>query len=326
MRGFKFAVAAFAGALLFGGPALAFGDMGRSPVAQGNILSGEGGFFLWDQDDISGYGVSNNGINFKDISVSPEDGWFAGGMIGHASTEPIIPGLWFTRIEGYGLYMRSEDSVSSRAPNISLASVNGNVLVVAPNDRGHASVERENIEGGLHFERDRILSDVSSITWVVAPFIRLSDEDAEGNCSCGRRTGDVDTWLYGVVFAAEPERWVTPGIALVGRLGVGFYGFDADGKFRSQSFFPGTAAFNAKFSDSDSGVGFRGQLGAGLKFKVWNTGMLETFAEADYFSDIGIANLPNNTPAPSARAHIDSDDVWELRAGARLTFAISGSN
>ena len=152
-------------------------------------------------------------------------------------------------------------------------------------------------------------------------------EDAFGACDCARRTGNVDDWLYGVVFAAEPEKWVTQNVALVGRLGAGFYGFNSDGTFDSRgtaNFGPGPDPLKAHINDSDDGIGFRGQLGAGLKFKLGTGARLETFAEADYFSDVGTIHLPSNTLSASKPANSDAEDLWELRAGARLTFAISG--
>jgi hypothetical protein len=51
---------------------------------------------------------------------------------------------------------------------------------------------------------------------------------------------------------------------------------------------------------------------------------LETFAEADYFSDMPGVFLPSNTFAAHAPASVQTDDLWELRAGARLTFALGG--
>jgi hypothetical protein len=73
------------------------------------------------------------------------------------------------------------------------------------------------------------------------------------------------------------------------------------------------------FSDGDSGVGFRLVLGAGLKFKLTETARLETFAEADYFSDVGTAQLSNNDPNDATASHAGTTDMWELRVGARLT-------
>jgi hypothetical protein len=308
-------------------PAIA--DMGRAPTERGTYISGEGGYMLSEESDVSGYGISTSGLNFRNVFVSPEDGWFAGGMIGFAAPGPMIEGLWFTRIEAYAFFARAEDSTSTHASSpssVSLASVEGATLVVAPDDTGRASVERENTELGLRFERDQSLGSTSSITWAIAPFVRWSNEKSHGNCRCARRSADVDTSLGGAMFTGEPEKWLTPGIAVVGRLGVGLYGFDADGTFRSSAlldFVPGINAFNAHVSDTESGVGFRGQLGAGLKFRLWSSGLLETYAEADYFSDMGTARLPSNTVTSEIRAaNVSIDDTWELRTGARLTFAL----
>jgi len=330
MNNRKLAVVALGSALLASGPAAAFGDMGKAPVVQGTYVSAEGGYLLLSDNDIAGFGISASGLNFKNIFVSPGDGAFVGGMIGYASTEPLIPGLWFKRIEGYALFGNADDSASSQASrsgSISLTSVDASALISAAHDRGRASASRDFAEGGLRFERDKIYDPTWSITWVVSPFVRDSDEDAFGACNCAKRTGDVDTWMYGVVFDAEPEKWISPSVALVGRLGAGLYGFNADGSFNSRGlvFGSGPDPLSAHVSDSDSGVGFRGQLGAGLKFRVWRTGMLETFAEADYFSDIGTVYLPGNTVSASAPARVNNDDLWELRTGARLTFALGGT-
>jgi hypothetical protein len=323
----KFALAAFGAALLAGGPAFAFGDMGKAPTVQGTYVSGEGGYLLLDDRDVAGFGLSRSftNLNFRDVFVSPDNGWFAGGAIGYARPQPT-DGTWWERIEGYAQFWSADDSTSANAQQIALTGVDARALVRAFNDRGRAGVSRDAAEGGLKFERDRIYNETTSITWVINPFIRAMDENAWGACACGRRTGDVDSWMYGVVFAAEPEKWVTQNIALVGRLGAGIYGYDSDGTFNSfaRGFPPGADPLRAHLTDSDSGVGFRGQLGAGLKFKLGNGSRLETFAEADYFSDVGTVHLPSNTLNASSPANADADDLWELRAGARLTFAISG--
>ena len=96
---------------------------------------------------------------------------------------------------------------------------------------------------------------------------------------------------------------------------------------RAADFVPGLDAFNAHVSDSESGVGFRDQFGAGLKFKVWSAGLIETFAEADYLPDVGTARFPGNTVNSALRpASVDTDELWELRTGARLTFDLSGAH
>jgi hypothetical protein len=329
MNNRKWALAAFGSALLASAPAYAFGDMGKAPTVQGTYVSGEGGYLLLDDRDIPGFGIANSPGKFHDIFVSPDTGWFAGGAIGYARPEPN-DGLWFERIEGYAQFWSADDSATQHSPQngqAGISSVDAKALVGAFDDRGRAGASRDSAEGGLKFERDSIYNETTSITWVINPFIRNMSEDAFGACDCARRTGNVDDWLYGVVFAAEPEKWVTQNVALVGRLGAGFYGFNSDGTFDSRgtaNFGPGPDPLKAHINDSDDGIGFRGQLGAGLKFKLGTGARLETFAEADYFSDVGTIHLPSNTLNASQPANSDSDHLWELRAGARLTFAISG--
>lgn len=324
MRALKWTAAALVGGLLANGPAFAFGDMGRAPTDQGWYVSGEGGFLWLDDTNIAAFGFGPAGGPLRDAFLSPEDGWFAGGMIGYADQQPIIFG--FKRIEGYFLYGEADDSISSSAAGLAMTSVVGDAITVG-GSRANGSAERSVAEGGLHFERDSTLNSSTILTWVVNPWIRLNEEDSQsailGGCCVPHRNSDVDTWMYGVNLAVEPEMWISRSIAIVGRGGVGIYGYDADGSFKSFSNVR-PDPFAARVSDSDSGVGFRGQLGAGLKFKVWQTGLLETFAEADYFSDVGSANMPTNTTVTFKSAGIDMDDQWEFRTGARLTFALGG--
>ena len=319
------AVLTFAAAL--SAPARA--DMGLAPVTvQGTYVSFEGGYLLQDADGVIGHGVTSAAGVTSDIIVNPRDGWFAGGMIGFASNGPLIAGLPFRRVEAYGLYGETSASASDTAPaggDITIKAVDGDPLGRGLSSAA-TSVDRRTVEGGLRFEYDDVLNATTSVTWVVAPFIRNMQEDGLTACgaTCGvvQRSSDTESWLYGVVFAVEPEAWITPGVALVGRLGAGVYGFDTDASFRSSSsLLPDT--FAAQFSDGDSGVGFRLVLGAGLKFKLTEMARLETFAEADYFSDVGTAQLSNNDPNDATASHAGTTDLWELRAGARLTIGFA---
>ena len=149
-----------------------------------------------------------------------------------------------------------------------LKAVDGEPLVTTGGLKGHTSVERQTWEGGFRLEGDNPVNSTTTVTWSFAPFVRNMDEDTDtvvSGCCTLTRTADVETWLYGVDFAAEPEVWLSSGLALVGRAGLGIYGYDADGKFvSSASLDPDT--FAARVSDDESGVGFRGQLGIGMKF------------------------------------------------------------
>ncbi len=319
----------------------AFADMGRAPVGPGgHYLSIEGGFLHQEGADVIGYGIANTvGGAIDDVTVSPAEGWFAGAMLGWDTGRQIIPSLPFTRIEGYALFGSVDDSASDDAPTggeIVLKSADGDLLGVG-GTAGETSVERRFVEGGLRFEGDRVRSEGgsmkdeapverSSLTWVLNPFVRWTGEESDThvpNC-CATRSADVDTWAYGALLALEPELLLRPGVALVGRGGIGLYGYDADGDFHSAS-----AAtpdpFAADFSDSQSGVGFRGQLGAGLKFWMSERSILDVFAEADYFSDIGTAAMSDNQPTNADSSRVETEDLWEVRLGARLTLGLDGN-
>jgi hypothetical protein len=305
-------------------------DMGRAPVGPpGTYVSLEGGYLLQDIDDITGHGiVSTSGGPISDVGVSPDDGWFAGGTIGYNGSSLFGP---MERGELYLLYGSTEDERNDTAPplaDIVLKAVDGSPLVTTGGLKGHTSVELQTWEGGFRLEGDNPVSSTTTVTWSFAPFVRNMDEDTNtvvSGCCELTRTADVETWLYGVNFAAEPEVWVSSGIAVVGRFGLGIYGYDADGKFvSSASLDPDT--FAARVSDDDSGVGFRGQLGLGLKFRLSSTTNIEAFGEADYFSDVGTAHMPDNKPANGDVARVDTDEFWELRSGLRLNFGFGPPN
>lgn len=308
-------------------------DMGRAPVGQqGTYGSVEGGYLYQDGGEVIGHGIAAAPGTLVDVFLSPDQGFFVGGMAGFANGVPVITGLPFTRIETYLLYGQTEDSTSHSAPplsDISFTSVDGNVNVIG-GLRGRTSVQRETWEGGVHLESDQSTGANSSLTFVFGPFIRLSEEDTTTtvtNCCVLHREGEVDTWMYGVMSAVEPEIWITQGVAFVARLGVGIYGYDAEGDFRSfTTGLPPPDPVLASASDSSTGVGFRGLLGAGLKFRLGALVNLETFAEADYFSDVGTAQMPTNTSASGVAASVGTDDLWEVRTGARVTIGLGGAN
>lgn len=313
-------------------PHAAQADMGTAPVGpQGIYLSFEGGYLHHDTDGVTGHGiVLTPGGPTRDVEVSPDDGYFLAGLIGFENGTPFFFG--FHRIELFFLFGDLDgDTVSHTAPpldDVALTSVDGTILVTGGGQFGRTTVERRTWEAALRFEDDDVINATTTVTWVFAPFIRNFDESVDsivGGTLCGgsvcaaRRSGDVDSFLLGFYVAAEPEMWLTPALALVGRLGAGVYHYDADGKFRSSSnplFPPDT--FAANISDDDSGLGFRGLLGIGLKFKLTSTMHLEGFGEADYFSKVGGIHMTSNTGTGFV-SHVEDDSLWEFRTGLRLT-------
>lgn len=331
------AIIAAAGLSLF--PQASHADMGKSPAGpQGIVLSFEGGYLYQDGPSVTGHGISNvvvtgPGDPVTDILVSPDSGYFVGGLIGYDAGKPFIFG--FHRVELNLLYGRTDDSahnVLSPGGDIVLSTVDGGVLGTG-GATGTTNIERKTWEGALRFEDDDVVNATTTVTWVLAPFIRGFDEDTRTAittavpCCAFGRTASVDATLYGIYFAAEPETWLTSNLALVGRIGAGVYGYDADGSFRSGGTAVTTGDFDASVSDGDSGAGFRGLFGIGLKLKVAPSTLLEGFAEADYFSKVPSAHLTSNDPSGGFVSHVQDDDLWELRTGARLTIGFGpGAN
>lgn len=316
-----------------------YADMGKSPAGpNGIVLSFEGGYLYQDGPDVTGHGISDVVVAspsdpVTDILVSPDSGYFVGGLIGFDTGKPFLFG--FHRVELGLLYGRTDDSahnVVSSGGDIVLSTVDGAVLGTG-GATASTSIERKTWEGALRFEDDDVVNETTTVTWVLAPFIRGFDEDTRTAittsvpcCEFGR-TASVDATLYGIFVAAEPEKWLSPNLALVGRIGAGVYGYDADGKFRSAGTAATTGDFDATVTDGDSGAGFRGLLGIGLKLKIAPSTLLEGFAEADYFSNVPTAHLTSNSPAGGYVSHVQDDDLWELRTGVRLTLGFGpGSN
>lgn len=303
-------------------------DMGKAPVgAGGTYLSIEGGYLHQDGPDITGHGIVVSGPE-QDVTVSPDDGFFAGGLVGFETGAPFLAS--FHRVELFLQYGRATDSESDTSPpasDLTLKTVDGEILVTGGLS-AKTKTERRSWEFGTRLERDQAYDPATTVTWSLAPFVRNLEEDTTSvvsACCNIRRSGKIDAWLYGVSFSAEPERWVTPSLALVGRLGAGVYGYDADGKFRSLSDMA-PDGFAAGVSDGDSGVGFRGLLGVGLKYKLSAASTLEGFAEADYFSNVPTAHLSSNSSAGGYESHVQDDDLWELRTGLRLTVGLGSAN
>ena len=322
-----------AGAALFAASSAANADMGLAPAGPGNVyLSGEGGYLLQDGLDVNAYGVSFLPGSVADATVSADDGWYAGVMIGWEKGSRLISFLPFTRVEGYVYGGDTNGSRADSAPplaNVTIKSVDGLVNVTGGTSV-QATTDRRTVEFGYRSEFDQIYSPSFAITWGLNSFFRNTNEDTDVICSnvCGvRRSANVDSWMYGTMLVAEPEFKIQPGISLVTRFGAGLYTYDADGEFRSSS--SSTASpdpFAAAVDDSDKGVGFRGALGAGLKFVLGTNALLETYAEADYFSDVGVAQFSNSNPTDAASSQVNTEDLWELRTGARVTIGLGGGN
>lgn len=315
-------------AFILASAAPAAAGMGSGPAAPGIYVSLGGGYVLQSGDGIIGYGIEQPGGGIVDVTVDPGNGYFIEGAIGYAETEPLFSGLPFTRWEIYALYGSSDDSVSDTAPprsGIALKNDSATVLVTGGSS-GITTSERETFETGISFEGDTTQSGGTSLTFVLTPFVRWMGEDTTTivtECCTLRRDAEVDTWMYGILAALEPEAALGSQVSIVGRIGAGLYGYQSDGTFNSSADIPpAQSVFGAHVSDSDSGIGFRGVLGVGLKITLAPGALLETFAQADYFTNTGLSQLSNNQPGDTTASHTGSSDLWEFRSGARVTVSL----
>ena len=310
-------------------PALA-AEMGSAPVSTGLFATLDGGYLDLDQDDVFGHAVNPSGVAgapVDDVRISPEDGWFIGGSAGYRSNAPLISFLPFNRWEAYLTYSESDeeerDSVSGAA-SIDLNNVDATTLATI-GGTGSTGIERRTWEFGTRSAVDTGAPGRSSVTWVMQSFTRYSEEETEsfavGTADRASRSADVETTSTGMMLLAEPEHWLSPSLALVGRAGVGVYYYDIEGEFRSSSSAV-PDVFAARISDDDDGFGFRAQLGAGVKLRLGAASTLTGYAEADYLSDVGTAGLPDNNLATVTPAEVDTSDAWEFRAGARLSVGL----
>ena len=310
-------------AVIFASPA--FAEMGQAPVSKGIYVSVEGGYLRQDAESVLGHGISADGVDVADTSVEAENGYFAGISIGAALAPRSLLGT-FDRIEAsFSFGKITEDESDTRlAPGFtSLTSVDG-LTTFTFRDFGDSEYERKTYDGALALKRDI----GTGVTLSLEPFVRVTDEDIKSTVSTSNpvdtawRQSDISSRYYGALLALEPEVAITPSTSLVARVGAGVYGYDFDADFESG----GDPFFAAKGSDDKNGVGFRGTLGVGVKVKAWEGASVTAFGSADYWSDTQVAVLPTNDPnILGDAARIDTDDLWDLRAGVRLTVGLDRS-
>ncbi|MEQ1653110.1 MAG: hypothetical protein ABL897_11530 [Hyphomicrobium sp.] len=305
--------------------------MGRAPVASGAYITAEGGYQFIDRADAIGHGISSTGLiegPTTDTAIGAHGGWGAGASIGFASSGPIVTGLPFTRAEIYVSFFEADDTQSDTVADpakTTLKSVDGSALGVI-GVTATSEMQRRASESGVRFAFDQDAGPDTSLTLVVTPFLRNAREDTDtvaiGTVDTAWRSANVETWQYGITVAIEPEVRISSTVALVGRIGGGIYGYSADASFASRSTAPVPDPFLATLADSDTGVGFRGVFGAGIKLTLAPGMQLTGYAEADYLSNTGRAILPDNQFTSATTSTLGSDDGWEFRAGARVSLAL----
>src|SRR5262245_25118454 len=116
MTRYRNVLAFVAAAGLSAAPQLAMADMGKAPATNGVIVSFEGGYLYQSGPYVIGHGTSEDPVVTGDeivrnVTVSPDDGYFLGGFVGFDTGTPYLLGLH--RVEFAFLYGETEDSARS---------------------------------------------------------------------------------------------------------------------------------------------------------------------------------------------------------------------
>ncbi len=153
------AMLAVAGVSSFSQASLA--DMGTSPAGpQGTVLSFEGGYLHQDGPSITGHGIASApvlapGDPVTDIHVSPESGYFFGGLIGYDNGKPYIFG--FHRVELNLMFGRTRRQRAQRRSPGRRHRTHRPLMAWCSAETERAATtksERRTWEGSLRFEDD----------------------------------------------------------------------------------------------------------------------------------------------------------------------------
>lgn len=307
---------AFVGAgLALASPAMA--EMGTSPSEPGSMyFTAFGGYVNSDGTATPGHGRNVNTPNFL---VEAEDGGFGGVTLGYVFGTPVPFGLTNFRGEAtFAVSGFSDDEISN--PTGSILDLNGVSGVI--NFPVQSEQSRDVYDGSLALKGDMELGPDLGMSVGLEVFVRKSEDETTAVNSAGNfRTHDVDALFYGAMVVVQPEFAITPSLSLVGDLGVGLYGVDAD--VDSRSFVAATAL---TFADEDSTVGFRGRANGGLKFNATDSISLTVFGGVDFWSDVPVANQRRTQIiAPGVPPRTKFTDLVELKAGLSLTFVFGGA-
>ena len=316
------AAAGAATLLSFATPANA--EMGSSPVAPGgSYLSIFGGFFDTNID----FGPRSC---FRDrAQTKRRSTWMvtvsAVSMFGFTPTNGLS---WIDRVEWFFEFGGGDDKVSETNVPFRIVDVTGVYQSSAGALTAKTKRDFDYYEFGFRLRNDNQNIGGHVLPVFIEPFLRFTEDDTSTQIlsqmlSTRNREGDVDAWFLGFMAGVDPELHVSQSVKLVASLAAGLYYVDADGKFRSTA--NNFALFNQSFNDDEDAIGFRGRAQGAIKFALTQAAIVSLFAGVDYWSDVPVAYMPNNIGAittPQGAAHVDMEDVVEVKGGARLTIAL----
>jgi hypothetical protein len=192
---------------------------------------------------------------------------------------------------------------------------------------GRSDLERSLIEAGLRFFHDFAAApDANGVAFGLEPFFAIFNEDNEsaiGVIAGGSfepsalRSSELEATAFGALLALDGQYYISPRIALTGRIAAGAYHLDAEADTIFRSLAEVSPVTDELSSDS---FGFRGQLALGIDHALTDEVSLGVIGRLDYWSDFPFIEW--TTGAPGDNNSIGEEDFLALSVGARLTFRL----
>jgi hypothetical protein len=313
----------------------AHADMGKGTVDSGLYVSFDASFVTEQGSPIRAFGTEEPRppFNIKDEYLGLDQGWSSGASIGYVTPRAIL-GI-FDRAEIAIDYAELTNQMSERNAYSFLSAVDARDFAFYADDAA-SEIEAIILSGALPLKFDSMVGSDNGLTLGVEPFVRwskqklntlLKSSGATPNDPVNTYTdlADVTSLYYGAMLTAEPELQLTEMVSLAGRVAGGIYGYSSRGTFSSRFQFPGDSeASNALVLDEAAEVGWKASLGAAIKFRLAPSSVLTSYITADYWSSTASIERPTSDfyALESQTAHIGTADLWDLRAGMRLSVGI----
>ncbi len=301
----------------------------------GTYVSVWGGYFYTDAPEVEGFSQNLVGGGFpliQDFPLDAEEGGFFGASFG----TPIDPtSLFFKHIEVYfeGLITEKDKQAFADPSGITYTQFgfsDGIIAAVIPSVAS-AELERERYEFGANLSLGNQMPNFGPLNLVATVFGGFGNEDVfvhhfiPGAGIFDTSKSDLDWQFYGLLLGTDATIPVSTSLDLILRGAAGIYYFDADADFVSTSDF---ASRNFQTSDSDNDFGFRGKLSAELRAKLSQDIVVSLFGGVDYWSDVPYSELTDSSTflfSTGVPAHIDTDDVLDVKAGIKVTVSLDGN-
>jgi hypothetical protein len=133
---------------------------------------------------------------------------------------------------------------------------------------------------------------------------------------------DIETNTVGLGLRTTVNHKLCKRLSLFASADVGGYYYDADGHSHIMQDFPALGPpdnlFEINEQGSTDGMGFRGGLELGMKYRFTHNFSASVFGGFVYESDQAFWDNPANPAQPAT--HVDTDDFWRTYVGAGFSY------